>query len=149
MLFLLTEPTEAQSQLNRVDAGIGRCKAGVRNVHVADLSAEVALGAQKMQADGPARREIDSRRSRGHLRVCEKRAAANIEIGNDVAPRGEIPLERKGIHADAVGGILFLEDDEGRHSFESVLQAATQKTGPMRLRENQTVAQADIPHAVA
>ncbi len=148
-LFLLTEPAEAQAQLNCVDAGIGRSKAGVGNVHEANLRAQVALGAQKMQADGAAGRKIDSRNSRGHLRVCEERPAANLEIGYDVAPRSKRPFERKRVHTHAVGRILLLNHDENRHRLDGILQAASEKPGPMRLRENQTVAQANIPNTVA
>src|SRR5437762_4228342 len=148
-LFLLTEPAEAQAQLNCVDAGIGRSKAGVGNVHEPNLRAPVALGAQKMQADGAARRKIDSRSSRGHLRVCEERPAANLEIGHDVATGGERPFERKRVHTYAVGRILFLNDDESGHRLDGILQAASEKPGPMRFRENQTVAQPNIPNTVA
>ena len=63
--------------------------------------------------------------------------------------RIEHPFERERIHAHAVSGVLLLKNQEGRHCFDSIFQAATQKARPMRLRENQTVTQANIPHAIA
>ena len=102
-----------------------------------------------MQADCAAGREIDSRSSRRHLRISEESAPANFEIRNDVAARGKRPLEGKRIYARTIGGILFLNYDERWNCFDGVFQAATEKAGTMRLRENQPIAQANIPNTVA
>src|ERR1041385_9069356 len=118
-------------------------------MHVADLSAEVVLGAQKMQANGAAAGEINPRSSRGHLCIGEEGAAADLEIRNNAAMRIERPLERERVHPHAVGGILFLNYHESGHGFDGVFQTPAEKAGPMRLRENQTVAQANVPNTVA
>ena len=148
-LFLLAEPAETETQLDRVDTRIGSRQAGIRNVHEAELGAQVVLAAQKMHTDGAAAREIDPRSSRRNLRVGEKRAAANFEIGNDAPARIERPFKCEWIHGNPIGGILLLKNQEGRHGFNGIFQAASEKAGPVRCAQNQAIAQADIPNAVA
>jgi hypothetical protein len=148
-LLLLAEAAKTQSKLNRIDAGVGGREPGVGNVHVADFGADVVLAPQEMQAQGSAGGEIDPRSSRRHLRIGEKSAAANFEVGNDTAASIERPFEGERIQADAVSGILFLKNKEGRNRIKRVFQTATQETGTMRGGKNQTVAQTDIPNAVA
>ncbi len=58
-LFLLAEQAKAYSKLNGVDAGIGRGKPGVRNMHVANFRADVVFAAQEVEADGAAGSKID------------------------------------------------------------------------------------------
>jgi hypothetical protein len=54
----LSEPTEANAKLQRIDAGVRPDQSGIGNVHEAQLSAPVVLAAQEMSPDRSARREI-------------------------------------------------------------------------------------------
>ena len=148
-LLLLAEAAKTQTKLNRSDAGVGGGEPGVGNVHVADFGADVVLAPQEMQAQGSAGGEIDPRSSSRHLCIGEKSAASNFEVGNDTAVSIERPFEGERIQADAVGGILFLKNDEGRNCIERVFQTATQEAGAMRGGKNQAVAKTQIPNRVA
>ena len=61
----------------------------------------------------------------------------------------ERPFERERIHPNAVSAVLFLKDEEGRNRINGIFQPASKKTWAMRRRENQTIAQTDIPNTVA
>src|SRR5262249_15229900 len=74
--------------------------------------------------------------------------AAKLEVRNDAAMSGEQPFERERIHAEAVGGILFLPDHKCWHHIDGILQSAAQKARAMRRRKNQSVAKTQIPHSV-
>ena len=120
--------------MNGIDTGIGSCQAGIRNVHEADLGAEVVLAPQKMQPNGAAGGEVDPRGTRRHFRIREQRAAANLEIRNNTYSRRERLLERKRIHTHAISDILFLKHQKDRHGFDGVFQPAPKKSGAMRRR---------------
>ena len=53
-LLRLGEPAEADAQLQRVDAGIGRSQSGAGDVHEAKFGRPVEFASQKMQADAAA-----------------------------------------------------------------------------------------------
>ncbi len=79
-LFLLAEQAKAYSKLNGIDAGIWGSKSGVRNMHVANFSADVVFAAQEVQADGAAGSEIDAGRCFGDFgigKLCLIRSRVN------------------------------------------------------------------------
>jgi len=144
----LAEPAEADAQLDGVDARIGLGHAGVRNMLVADLSAQIVSALQKVQSERAAAGEIDLRCARRSLEVGKKRAAANLEIGRNFAGRRENPLEGEGIHATATGSAIGLRDAEERKNVEGVFEAAFEKARSMRRGQDQTEARANIENAV-
>src|SRR6266852_3309689 len=128
-LFFLAETTKTQTKLNGIDAGIRRCKSGVRDVHVADFRADVVLAAQEVQAQGGAAREIDAGCSFGHLGIGEESAAAKFEIRNDTAVRVQRPFEGERVYANAVSGVRFLNNQEDRDGVHCIFQTAAQEAG--------------------
>src|SRR5467141_4157210 len=148
LLFFLAEETEAQTKLNGIDAGIGRCKSRVRNMHKADFRAEVALATEEVQTESGAGREIDVGCSFGHLCAGKERAAAKFEIRNHAAVRVQRPFEGERVYAHTVGCVRFLSDQEDRDGVHRILQAAAQKTGTMRRGEDQAVTESHIPDAI-
>lgn len=147
-LLFLAEPAEADAQLDGVDAGIRLGHAGVRNVLVADLGAQIVFALQKVQSECAAAGEINLRGARRSLEVGKKRAAANLEIGRDFAGPRENPLEGERIDATAAGSAIGLRDTKERKDVEGVFEAAFEKAGSMRRGQNQTEARANIENAV-
>src|SRR5260370_2642206 len=125
-LFLLAEAAKTQRKLNGIDAGIQSGKPGVRNVHVADLRADVVLAAQEVDAKGAAGGEIDAGGGFWDFGVGEESAAANFEIGDHAAARVQRPLEGERIYANAVGGVRFLSDQADRDGVDRIVQAGVQ-----------------------
>src|SRR6266852_9677452 len=148
-LFFLAEETKTQTKLNGIDAGIGRCKSGVRNVHVADFRADVVLAAQEVEAKSAAGGEIDAGCEFGHFCIGKEGAAANFEVRNYALARVQRPLESERIYACAVGGVRFLNDQEDGDGVDSIFQSAAQETGSVRSGEDLAVTEAFVPDAVA
>jgi hypothetical protein len=140
---------EANAQLNGIDSGIRRGESRVRNVHEADFRADVVLAAEKVQAYSSAGGEIDLRRAGRRLHVSEQRAPAKFEIGNHAPVRVQRPFESERVHSGAVGSAAFLNDEKRRNDVDRVFQTPAEKPGTVRRGENQSVAQAEIPNAVA
>src|SRR4029077_15476527 len=129
-------------KLKRIDAGIRRGEAGVRNVHEAKFGADVVLAAEEVQTESAAGCEVDAGDSFGHLCVGEERAAAEFEIGNDFAMRVQRPFESKGVYTSAVGSVPFLKNEEEGNGFNGIFQAATEETWTVRGGKNQAAAEA-------
>ena len=148
-LFLLAEKTKAYTKLNSIDAGIGRGKPGVGNMHVAHFGADVVFATEEMQACSAAGSEIDAGCSFRDFGVGKERAATKFEIRDDAAARGQRPFEGKGIYANAVSGVRFLNNYEDGDGVHRIFQATAQETGSVRLGENQTVTKTHIPDSIA
>src|SRR5207249_2532577 len=68
------------------------------------LGADVVFAAQEVQAECAATGEIDTGCCFGNLGIGKDRAAADFDIRNEAASRGERPLEGERIYPHAVSG---------------------------------------------
>src|SRR6266478_9422935 len=127
ILLLLAEPSEAHSDLNRVDTGVWGAQSGIRNVHEPDLRAPIVLAAQKMQSQRSGCREVHSGRPGRNLRVGEKRTPAKVHIWSHAVARRKIPFQRKGIQANSVSRAVALGQQEYRHYIHGILESTTQR----------------------
>ena len=147
--MFLAEKTEAQTELNGIDARIQRGKPSIRNMHVAYFRADVVPATQEVEAQGAASREIDARCAFWHLCIGKESAAADFEIGDDAGVRVQRPFEGERVYANAVGGVRFLNDQEYRNGVHRVFQAAAEGTWSVWRGEDQPVAESYVPNAVA
>src|SRR5260370_32886012 len=92
ILLLLAEPSEAHSDLNRVDTGVWGAQSGIRNVHEPHLRAPIVLAAQKMQSQRSGCREVHSGRPWRNLCVGKKSTPAQVQIRSHGAARRKSPL---------------------------------------------------------
>lgn len=140
---------EAEADLNSVDAGVGAVQAGVGDVHEAELRAEIVFAAQEVRADSAAGGEIYMRSVWRSFDVGEEGAAADINVGNYIVVAGEIPLEREGVDAGAIGRASGLSDDEDGNHIDGVFEAAFEEAGAVGVEEDPAEAGADVEDAVA
>src|SRR5207247_1734760 len=77
------------------------------------------------------------------------RAAADFDIRNEVASRGERPLEGERIYPHAVSGVRFLNHEKDWDGVQRVLQAAAQEAGAVRSSKDQAVAKTRVLQAAA
>src|SRR5882672_10080187 len=149
LLLLLAEGAETQPELNRIDPWIRRSKSRVRNVHVADLRADIVLGAKEVQSQRGAAREIHVGRAFRNFSVGEERAAADFKIRSHAMLRVQHPFECERIQSRAIGRVRFLKNPEHRYSIYRILEPAAKKSGPVRRGKDQSITKTDIPDAVA
>src|SRR6266850_1189546 len=149
LLLLLAEGAETQPELNRIDPWIRRSKSRVRNVHVADLRADIVLGAKEVQSQRGAAREIHVGRAFRNFSVGEERAAADFKIRSHAMLRVQHPFECERIQSRAIGRVRFLKNPENGNCINRVLKSAAEKSRAVRRSKNPSIAQADIPDSVA
>src|SRR5216683_1493456 len=143
----LREAAEAEAHLDRVDARIRSGQSRVRNVHETDFGAPVVIAAQKVHAQRAAGREIYARGTGRCLFGGEERAAADIYVGSNLATRHKIPLQSKGIQAEAVGVLWTLGHQKYGHDVDSILKSTAQRTRADRIGQYPAVSQSDVPDA--
>ena len=61
--------------------------------------------------------------------------------------RGERPVQVHGVEARAVGGVRGLKNQKHRDGVHGIFEAAFQKAGAMRVGDDPSIAQADVPCA--
>jgi len=118
-------------------------------MHVADFRADIVFAAQKVEAESAAGREIDAGYSFRDFGVGKERAATKFEIRDDAAARGQRPFEGKGIYANAVSGVRFLNNKEDWDGVHCIFQAAAKESWSMRLGEDQTITKTHVPDSIA
>jgi hypothetical protein len=61
----------------------------------------------------------------------------------------EVPLEAEGIEAHAIGSVGGLENQEQRHSVDSILEASAKNAGKMRAGEDPAVSESGMENSRA
>ena len=100
-----------------------------------------------MQSQRSRCREIHTRRSRGRLRIREKRAATKVHVGRQARARREIPFQREGIQANSVRRTIPLRQQKHRNHVHGVLKSAAQRPGPDRIGKHPPVPHAQVPNS--
>ena len=114
-------------------------------MHVTDFRGDVVFAAQEVQTESAAAGEIGVGCSFGDLVIGKENAAADLDIRNYAAARGERPFEGERIYADAVGRVRFLNYQEDWNSVHRIFQPAAQETGAVWRGEDQAIAEARVP----
>ena len=147
MLSAAEEFANPQAHLHRVDSRIRCRQACVRDVHVAQFEADVALRAEDVHSQRGLVHEVDGVGSGGNVVVGEQRAAGEFQVGREASVALEVPLEAERVEAHAVGGVGRLEDQEDRNSVDRIFEASAEKAGEMRAGEDPSIAQAGVEGA--
>src|ERR1700746_1972147 len=109
-----------------VVAGVVVAEAGVGVVHAVHTEVHRAVVANEpVHTAANLRGEVDGRSVAGrNVRGGEEDAAGNVQVGDDGARLGEIPLQNDGLDASAVHRAVRREHGIYRHDLHSVLKVA-------------------------
>ena len=143
----VSEPSQSQPQLHGIDAGIKFFKAGIRDMHEADVSCPIHFPSQKMEADRPGGREVNARGSGRGLGIGKQRPPSKVDVGHDASVRIEIPDQREGIYRGPIGRIRRLKKYEDGHGIDGILEAPAQEAWTVRSRYHPAVAKARGPNS--
>lgn len=116
-------------------------------MQVAHFRAPIIFLSQNVRAERRRRCEVQIVRPLGNIVIGIQNPAAQIEIGNDPSPRGEIPPENERIEARPVSGMDRLKNHEHGYSIQRDLKASLEKSRAIRTGEDPTVTNARIPDA--
>jgi len=128
LVMRVREPSQAQPQLHRIDAGVQRFQARVRDVHEANIRCPGQFPREVVHTDRPGRCKVDAGNSRGNLCVGKQGASAKFNVRYEAAVSVEVPNQIDRIYRGAIRRIRRLKKYEDRDRVHSVLESAAQET---------------------
>ncbi len=149
MLSASKKLADSQPHLHRVDPGIRRGQSGVRDVHVAQLEADVMPGAKDVHAERGLVHEIHRVRSGGNAVVGEDRATGEFKIRREAPATLKVPLQAERIEAHSIRRVRGLENQEDRNGVDRIFEASAEKAGKMWAGKDPSVTQASVEGAGA
>src|SRR6516162_2184859 len=113
-------------------------------MHVPHLDAEVVLRSEDVHTQRRLIHEVHVVGSGWDVVGCKQDAAGQFEIRRDTAMTLEVPFKRKRIKPCTVSCVKRLESEEDWNGIDSVLEASSEETGQVFIREDPSIAQACV-----
>src|SRR5581483_11608068 len=124
-------PMVSDGELEGVDAGIGRCQSGIRDVKVLCRNDDsAAVVGQELQSDARLRHEVYVVRARRDVVLREQNAAAKFRVRRDTAPGGKVPLEDYWIEAGGIARVTCVDQIQG-NEICGIFEVAAQDAAEM------------------
>src|SRR5579872_66252 len=143
----LKEPSNPHSYLHSIDARIRHAQAGIGNMQIAQLDRPVILLAEDVRADRKRWHEVDVVRARRNIVVGKEHPAAKLGVRRKRSVRGEGPIQVDGIESRAIGSIGGLKNKKHWNRIHGVFEAPFQEAGAVRVGDDPSITQANIPCA--